>query len=91
MSATSVATRWFPAAESADECQCGEPGCLGHEVIGGGVQLPGFTSKAVMAKSPHEIVAFTCPLTEAVYAPGELTEPEVVAHQGLFLHRWRPL
>lgn len=39
-------------------CECGYPGCLGHELIDNQAIFPGVTSEAALAGSPHEIVRF---------------------------------
>ena len=73
-----------------EQCMCGSPGCLGHEVIDEVVQVPGFTSESELNKSQHELIAFVVPLTQAVHAKGELSESELAAHLGPFLVHWRP-
>jgi hypothetical protein len=76
--------------EAPEQCKCGTPGCVGHEVIDEVIQFPGFTSEAVMEKSPHELRAFDVPLTEAFYESGDLTPDELAAHPGPFRVRWLP-
>lgn len=79
-----------PEPEAPEHCKCGMPGCVGHEVIEEQIQFPGFTSEAVMQKSPHELRAFDVPATEAFYESGALTPDELAAHPGPFRVRWLP-
>jgi hypothetical protein len=81
-----------PADEDfADACKCGEPDCVAHEVIDKIIQFPGFTSRLLATRSPHEVIVFEVPLTQAFYEKGELPEAEYAAHPGPFRHRWLPL
>jgi hypothetical protein len=60
----------FSSDGAADNCNCGEPECVGHEVIETQtilgtehiVQLPGFTSRKVRNRSPHLVVVFDDPI-----------------------------
>src|SRR5258708_8298162 len=45
----------------ASDCKCGEPDCIGHEVIDEQIHFPVFTSEAVMYASPHELTPFNVP------------------------------
>lgn len=75
----------------SDTCKCGDEGCLGHEMIDNRIFSPGFTSELAIKNSPHKIMVFDYPLTESLYAPGELSPDEIAAHPGPSLVRWRPL
>lgn len=77
-------------AESSG-CKCGDPECVGHEIIDEQVQFPGFTSIAVMLESRHELAAFTVPRDEAFHESGEVPPLELAAHPGPFRVRWLPL
>lgn len=63
--ATTKVTIQESSNSKLDSCKCGESDCVGHEVIDGQFQFPGFTSHAVMLKSPHELVYFKCHVTKA--------------------------
>jgi hypothetical protein len=66
-----------PSKEAASEvCKCGYPGCIGHEVIDNHAIFPGFTSEAVMAQSPHELVCFNAELTGVAGNPSDGAVPE---------------
>lgn len=70
-----MATTQVLAQESSQSddagCKCGAQDCLGHEVIDGQFQFPGFTSEAVMMKSSHKLIAFNCHVTQAFREAGE--------------------
>lgn len=86
-------TRMTPysiARREPEGCKCGVPGCVGHEVVEEQVQFPGFTSEAVMLKSPHELWLFDVPANEAFYESGEVPPAELAAHPGPFRVRWLP-
>jgi hypothetical protein len=92
MSSTSIATRWFPAAETAEECKCGVEGCLGHEVVDTIVQFPGFTSAVVADRCTNPICLLDLPAEDGVYVFTD--DPEMAGatagSPALFLYRWRP-
>lgn len=75
MATTKVAMQ-ESSPSNAEICRCGEPGCLGHEVIEDMIQFPGFTSERVMHNSPHELLAFNVPVTAAFWERGESPRPE---------------
>ncbi len=66
-----------PSKEAATEvCRCGYPGCIGHEVVDNHAIFPGFTSEAVMAQSPNELVCFNVELTGIAGNPSDGAVPE---------------
>lgn len=85
-------TPYSPAARERDgaDCKCGEPDCIGHEVIDEQIQFPGFTSEAVMFASRHELTAFNVPASEAFHESDEVPPLELAAHPGPFRVRWLP-
>jgi len=91
MATTKVVPITTSSTSEPDACKCGDEGCLGHEMIGERILSPGFTSEAAMKLCPNDIWVFDHPLTECLYADGDLTPDELAAHPGPFLHRWRPL
>ena len=66
MPATKVLTQEPSTSSLADDCKCGDPGCVGHAIIPTEtsrgtehlVELPGFTSRKVRDCSNREIIVF---------------------------------
>jgi hypothetical protein len=83
----------------ADECKCGDPGCIGHELVETQVApnkmeeivgIPGFTSRAVRDLSRHQVILFDQPIANLVCAAecDLVAEPDATLGREQFLTHW---
>lgn len=97
-------TKILPMMQSSsgqdDSCKCGEPDCVGHEVVDTQtslglekiVQVPGFTSRKVRERTSNLVVLFDEPVRPSLSWAGEcdLVVEQVGddPHHAQFPYRW---